>query len=144
MQAKHGPLPKVSPDSDGLVVIPVKTVAQMLTMQRFQCPLGSLAGCEPSPRIVRFSSTFGTLYHDGGTASIKLVKWGDGHTVISFSSDPKSNKPCFEVKRSTSDDVDAFVTTDVSFTWRNSAVPDIEVGWRDPAIVVASGNLAPG
>ena len=51
---------------------------------------------------------------------------------------------CFDVERSTSDNVDAFVTAAVSFAWRNSSVLDIEVGQRNPAVVVAGGDLAPG
>ena len=95
----------------------------------------------------------GTLYHDDGTASIDLrfdaadiepVKQGDGRIVFSFSSDPEPDKPWFDVERSTSDNVDAFVTAAASFAWRKSSVPDIEVGRRDPAVVIAGGDLAPG
>ena len=95
----------------------------------------------------------GTLYHDDGTASIDLrfdaadidaVKWGDGRIVFSFSSDPESDKPCFDVERSASDNVDAFVTAAASFACRNSSVPDIDVGRRDPAVVIPGGDLAPG
>jgi hypothetical protein len=42
-----------------------------------------------------------------------------------------------------SDNVDAFVTAAASFAWRNSSAPDIEVGQRDPTIVVTGGDLAP-
>ena len=42
-----------------------------------------------------------------------------------------------------SDNVDAFVTVAASFTWRNNPVPNIGVGRRDPAVVVAGGGLAP-
>jgi hypothetical protein len=51
---------------------------------------------------------------------------------------------CFNVERSTSDNVDAFVTAAMSFAWRNSSILDIEVGRRNPAVVVAGGDLAPG
>jgi hypothetical protein len=50
----------------------------------------------------------------------------------------------FDVERSTSDNVDAFVTAAVSFAWRNSSVLDIEVGRRNPAVVIAGSDLAPG
>ena len=63
--------------------------------------------------------------------------------MFSFSSGPESDEPCFDVERSTSANVDAFVTAAASFTWQNSSVPDIEVGWWDPAVVVA-GGVAPG
>ena len=64
--------------------------------------------------------------------------------MFSFSYDPKSDEPCFDVERPTSDNVDAFVTATASFVWRNNSVPDIEVGRRAPAVVVAGGVLAPG
>jgi hypothetical protein len=32
----------------------------------------------------------------------------------------------------------------MSFTWHNSSAPNIKVGWWDPAIVITSGDLAPG
>jgi len=101
----------------------------------------------------KIKSRKGTSYHDDGTASIdlrfdaaviELVKRGDGRIVFSFSSDAESDELCFDVERSTSDNVDAFVTAAASFAWRNSSVPDIEVGRRDPAVVVAGGDLAPG
>ena len=67
----------------------------------------------------------------------------NGRIVFSFSSGPESDEPCFDVERSTSANIDAFVTAAASFTWRNSSVPDIEVGRRDPAVVVA-GGVVPG
>ena len=55
-----------------------------------------------------------------------------------------SRPTCFDVGRSTSDNVNALVTAAASFAWRNSPVPGMEVGWRDPAVVVGGGDLAPG
>ena len=64
--------------------------------------------------------------------------------MSSFSSDPESDEPCFDVERSTSDNVDAFATGAASFACRNSSVPDIDVGRRGPVVVIAAGDLAPG
>jgi hypothetical protein len=93
--------------------------------------------------------------HDEGMAIIDLrfdaadidaVKRGDGRIVFSFSSDAeRSDELCFDVERSTSDNVDALVIAAASFAWRISSVPDIEDGRRGPAVLAAAGgDLAPG
>ena len=112
---------------------------------------GQRASTAKERKKEKIKSRKGTSHHDDGTASIDLrfdaadiepAKRGDGRIVFSFSSDAESDELCFDVERSTSDNVDAFVTAAASFAWRSSSVPDIEIGRRDPAVV--GGDLAPG
>ena len=60
-----------------------------------------------------------------------VIGRGNGRIVFSFSSDAEPDE------RSTSDD-----DVDASFAWRNSSVPDIDVGrCRLTPVIVAGGDL---
>jgi hypothetical protein len=93
--------------------------------------------------------------HDDGTATIDLRldaadndpdidtggARGECRIVFSFSSEAEPDELWSDVDRSTSEE-DAVAVA--SFAWRISSVPDIEIGRRVLAIVIAGGDLVPG